>query len=213
MYVEDRRISGTAFLWKVSSLCLKTAQGLIAFLSNGSNRKPRWGFIWRWKCSLPACKHTAWGIMSSDSRTRQNKDRKAGHFRSGVHINSPDFLCSNSWLRGSSSFKKRKIDLVISYCFKDKIQPGKDYGKRKGTRVQMTKQQPDLENARLVSKEGREQQLEASVDHDMNSLKEKKAECSWPTDKEPARECVTNRWRICKPSELPPSSESLNFLP
>jgi hypothetical protein len=42
----------------------------------------------------------------------------------------------------------------------------------------MTKQQPDLENARLVSKEGREQQLEASVDHDMNSLKEKKAECS-----------------------------------
>ena len=60
--------------------------------------------------------------------------------------------------------KKRKIDLVISYCFKDKIQPGKDYGKRKGTRVQMTKQQPDLENARLVSKEGREQQLEASVE-------------------------------------------------
>lgn len=44
----------------------------------------------------------------------------------------------------------------------------------------MTKQQPDLENARLVSEEGREQQLEASVEsrHDMNSLKEKKAECS-----------------------------------
>ena len=47
----------------------------------------------------------------------------------------------------------------------------------------MTKQQPDLENARLVSKEGREQQLEASVDHDMNSLKEKKAECSYPLTK------------------------------
>lgn len=112
---------------------------------------------------FPAFKQTAWGMGSLDGRTQQNKERKASHFRLGVRMNSQYFLCSSSWLRGWSPFKKRKIDLVISYCFKDKIQPGKDYRERKGTCVQMTKHQSDLENARLVSEEGGELQLEARV--------------------------------------------------
>lgn len=63
---------------------------------------------------------------------------------------------------GLSPFKKRKIDLVISYCFKDRIQPGKDEGRRKSG-VEMSKHHSDPENAPFVSKEGRELRGEACV--------------------------------------------------
>lgn len=60
------------------------------------------------------------------------EQRQAGHFRSGC-ILIPGlslFQLLDSMDRVLS--RKEKIDLVISYCFKDKISHQEDYGKEEG---------------------------------------------------------------------------------